>query len=259
MSKVLFSGGNWDFTLREAIAVPTIIGILLIIGFVISNKIDNGIQERNFIYHSAPHVETVDDFKDRVATDKRNVFASGHLSTVYPVRFSDIYTRLLTSPAIYDLPEGEYLYAEIEREHYTKHTRTVRDSNGKSRKETYYSWDHRETKSRQSEYVFFCNVLLPTSKFDFKMSKENLGRVTHGDDRWNFAAYNTDYDGIIFTMISDGTISDNTPFYIGYDNIDDLEKRLTTSHAVGIFWIFWSLLIIAAAIVFIVIDNRWLE
>ena len=79
-SKVVFDFGTWDITVRELIAAPTIIGVLIILGFVIAGKIDNKVQEQNLIYNSAPHVETIEDFKDRLATDKRPIFASGHLS-----------------------------------------------------------------------------------------------------------------------------------------------------------------------------------
>ena len=127
-SRVVFDFGTWDITVRELIAAPTIIGVLIVLGFVIAGKIDNKIQEQNLIYNSAPHVETVEDFKDRLATDKRPIFSSGHLLTLNPIGFSSIYSRLRKSPNNSDLPSGNYLYVEIEREHYTKHTRTVTDS-----------------------------------------------------------------------------------------------------------------------------------
>ena len=90
-SRVVFDFGTWDITLREIIAAPVIIGVLVIVGFIISGKIDNKVQEQNLIYNSSPHVETVQDFKDRLSTDKRTIFASGHVSTVNPVDFNMIY------------------------------------------------------------------------------------------------------------------------------------------------------------------------
>ncbi len=58
-SKVVFDFGTWDITVRELIAAPTIIGVLVVIGFIIAGKIDNKVQEQNLSYNSAPHVETV--------------------------------------------------------------------------------------------------------------------------------------------------------------------------------------------------------
>ena len=259
-SKVVFDFGKWNITVRELIAAPTIIGVLIVLGFVISGKIDNSVQEQNLIYNSSPHVETAEDFKDRLATDKRSIFASGHLSTVDPVRFINIYSKLLKSPEFSDLPSGEYLYVEIEREHYTKHTRTVKDSDGHSHRETYYSWDHAETVKSYASQVIFNEVTFPSSKFDFKISKKYHNCRTHYYDRWTFRSLSTDWDGIIFTDLSDGDISNATPFYVSHGkDINALVEQLTNNHDVMIFWIFWSVLIIAALIGFFYIDNAWLE
>ena len=259
-SRVVFDFGTWDITLREIIAAPVIIGVLVIVGFIISGKIDNKIQEQNLIYNSSPHVETVQDFKDRLSTDKRTIFASGHVSTVNPVDFSMIYKKLWKSPNASDLPTGQYLYVEIEREHYTKHTRTETDSEGRKHTKTYYTWDHEETVRNWASSVVFNDVTFPTSKFDFKISKERISTAKHFDDRWFFRVIPSDSDGIIFTEVADGKIKDDTPFYTKFGvNIDELVEDLTNSHAVLIFWIFWIVLIIAITIGFFYIDNKWLE
>lgn len=259
-SKVVFDFGTWDITVRELIAAPTIIGVLIILGFVIAGKIDNKVQEQNLIYNSAPHVETVEDFKDRLATDKRPIFASGHLSTLDPVGFNSISSRLFKSPSNSDLPGGNYLCVEIEREHYTKHTRTVTDSDGNKRKETYYTWDHEETVKKWANTVVFNDVKFPSSKFDFHISEKSVGGAKHFDDRWIFRAIMPEWDGILFTEVSDGNIKDSSPFYVHHGkDINALVEDLTSSHGVLIFWILWSILIIGATIGFFYIDNRWLE
>ena len=259
-SRVVFDFGTWDITVRELIAAPTIIGVLIVLGFVIAGKIDNKIQEQNLIYNSAPHIETVEDFKDRLATDKRPIFASGHLLTLNPIGFSSISSRLRKSPNNSDLPSGNYLYVEIEREHYTKHTRTVTDSEGHKRTETYYTWDHEETVKRWANTVVFNDVMFPTSKFDFHISEQRVGGAKHFDDRWNFRAITPEWDGILFTEVSDGNIKDLSPFYVHHGkDINALVEDLTNNHGVLVFWIFWSILIIGATIGFFYIDNRWLD
>ena len=259
-SRVVFDFGTWDITVRELIAAPTIIGVLIVLGFVIAGKIDNKIQEQNLIYNSAPHIETVEDFKDRLATDKRPIFASGHLLTLNPIGFSSISSRLRKAPSNSDLPNGNYLYVEIEREHYTKHTRTVTDSEGHKRTETYYTWDHEETVKRWANTVVFNDVMFPTSKFDFHISEQRVGGAKHFDDRWNFRAITPEWDGILFTEVSDGNIKDLSPFYVHHGkDINALVEDLTTDHGVLVFWIFWSILIIGATIGFFYIDNRWLD
>lgn len=259
-SRIVFNFGTWSITVRELIAAPTIIGLLIVLGFVIAGKIDDKIQERNLIYNSAPHIETVEDFKDRLATDKRSIFASGHLSTLNPIEFSSISNRLYKSPSNSDFPSGNYLYVEIEREHYTKHTRTVTDSEGHRRTETYYTWDHEETVRRWADTVVFNDVTFPTNKFDFHISEKRISSAKHFDDRWIFRAITPEWDGIIFTEISDGQIKDFSPFYVNFEkDINALVEYLTNDHSVLIFWIFWSILIIGATIGFFYIDNRWLE
>ena len=261
-SRVVFDFGTWDITVRELIASPTIIGVLVILGFIIAGKIDDHVQANNLMYNSAPHTETVEAFKDRLATDKRHIFASGHHETVNPIGFETVYRTMWKSPSLSDLPKGNYLDVEIEREHYTKHTRTVTyTSNGKTRHrtETYYTWDHAETVNNWAPRVIFNDVMFPSSKFNYKMSTDYISREKHFDDRWTFRVIRPAFDGIIFTEIADGNISDGTPFYVGYESIDSLVEHLTNSHAVMIFWIIWSVVIIAALIGFFYIDNSYLE
>ena len=69
-----------------------------------------------------------------------------------------------------------------------------------------------------------------------------------------------EWDGILFTEVSDGNIKDSSPFYVHHGkDINALVEDLTSSHGVLIFWILWSILIIGATIGFFYIDNRWLE
>lgn len=258
-SRVVFDFGGWDITVRELIFTPIIIGVMLIIGFIIAGKIDDKIQSDNLKYNSAPHVETVKDFKDRLATDKRFIFSSGKLETVSPVGFSDIYKNLHKCPDSYKLPEGSFLYVEIEREHYTKHTRTVTDGKGHSCEETYYTWDHEETVKKWATKVRFNDVIFSTDKFNFHVYEKTISSEKRGNDRWYFKSIEPVFNGIIFTEVSNGDISNGTDFYVGYDSIDSLIEWLTDGSGLIVFWIIYSILIVTAVVGFWYIDNRWLE
>lgn len=119
---------------------------------------------------------------------------------------------------------------------------------------------HEETVKKRANTVVFNDVELPTSKFDFHISEKRVGGAKHFDDRWTFRAIMPEWDGILFTEVSDGNIKDSSPFYVHHGkDINALVEDLTSSHGVLIFWIIWALLIIGATIGFFYIDNRWLE
>jgi uncharacterized protein YozE (UPF0346 family) len=258
-SRVVFDFWTWDITVRELIAAPTIIGVFVILGFIIAGKIDDKVQSANLMYNTAPHVENAMDFKDRLANDKRHIFASGNLVAENPIDFNSVYASLRCAPPLSDLPSGKYLYIEIMREHYTRHTRIRTDDNGKRHREVYYSWDCKETASKWASNVVFNEVIFPTSKFNFHISSRYINCETHFDDRWTFRAIKENWDGIIFTEVANNDISDETDFYIEYESIDELLNQLTSSHAILIFWIAWSILIVLALVGFFYIDNAWLD
>lgn len=258
-SKVIFSFSGWDVTLRELILAPTILGLMIIFGVLIAEKIDQHVQEKNLKYVSAPHVETVEDFKDRLYTDKRFIFASGTLSTVDTVSFNDISKRLFVSPSNSDLPSGLYMYVEIEREHYTKHTRKVTDDEGHTKTQVYYTWDHEETVRQWANECIFNTVIFPLEKFDIRRGSTYIKTKEVFNDRFIFRCIPAELDGIVFTEVSDGNISDNTPFYVGYESINSLVEHLTERHAVLVFSILWGILTILLIVLFLYADNQWIE
>ena len=260
-STTAFYIGEYEVTKRELMAVPAIIGTLLIIGFVISGRIDRSVQARNLKYHTAVHIVSEEDFKDRLESDNRFAFASGHLVAVNPISFESAYLSLRHRP--FNMPSGTYLQTRIEREHYTRHTRTVTETvNGKSKTKTevYYTWDTVEKKADSVKSVIFNGVELSAHKFDMRFSMQQIDFMQEGNDRWYFYAYKKEYDGIVFTELANQTISDSSPFYIQYaSDIDALETHLTSTHELLIFWIIWSVLTLALVVAFVCIDNKWLE
>lgn len=252
---VVFDFGEWEITVRELIAAPTILGIMLVLGFVIGGKIDNAVQAKNLMYHSAPHVETVEAFKDRLETDNRHIFSSGHMAAVWPVNFANMYTN--------DYPEGDYLYVSVHREEYRRHEEHWTDDDGNHHVRVYYSWDADGSKERWAPAVVFNDCPFPTAKFDFKVPRKYLGcrggGLLVGSHRYKYYCLLKDYDGIVFTKIENKDIF-NAEFYTEFGmDIDALEEDLTTSHAVQLFWSLWIVLTIALIIIFFYADNYWLE
>ena len=42
-------------------------------------------------------------------------------------------------------------------------------------------------------------------------------------------------------------------------SMEEYRKDLTTSHAVMIFWILWSIFMVGIVVIFYIIENNWLE
>lgn len=60
------------------------------------------------------------------------------------------------------------------------------------------------------------------------------------------------------TVVSDGTISDNTSFY-NNKSIEEAMDYLESNVGIIIFWIVWIIIICIAVYAFYYADNRWLE
>ena len=76
--------------------------------------------------------------------------------------------------------------------------------------------------------------------------------------RYKYFGIGLEYTGSIYTVLTDNTISNNTPFYNGL-NIDETIDHLESSVELVIFWVVWIIVIIAVVIGFYYLDNKWLE
>lgn len=140
-----------EITKREIIFSSIIIGVMLIIGLVLSDKISDSIVDQNEVYNKAIHIEGNELFEYGMRTNVGNSFVYGDLIAVDPVSYPEL--------------EGEYLYVEKVKERYTQHTRTVTYKCGKttcSRVETYWTWDRVGSEEKKSDKVTFLGV-----EFDF--------------------------------------------------------------------------------------------
>ena len=126
---------SWDFgdfkiTLREIIASVTIVAVMFLIGFIIAGRMEAHQMDKDAEYNKAVHITDPAMFRYGMDTSLGNAFIYGNLQGVDPVTYPEI--------------GGAYLYVEKVKERYTRHTRTVHHSNGKTSwttTETYWTWD----------------------------------------------------------------------------------------------------------------------
>lgn len=241
---------DMEITKREIIASISIIALMLIIGFVISNQISEYQMDKNEIYNKAVKIESSELFRYGMDTNVGNAFVYGELKAVDTVTYPEI--------------DGEYMYIEKIKERYTKHTRTktYKDSNGKTKTktETYYSWDYAGSEDLSCNEVSFCDVTFSSYKFCLPDANYIDTIKESSKVRYKYYGVATSYTGTIFTELRDKTISNNSLFYANM-GINSTLEYITTSQNVFLiaFWVIWIVIIIGAVVLFYKAENRWLE
>ena len=238
-------------TKREVIVSISIIAVMLVLGFIIGDKIQDRQNDKNAEYYKAVHIDNTELFQYGMDTNVGNAFVYGNLNAIDTVTFDEI--------------GGEYMYVEKVEEHYNRHTRVVtrtRTVNGRTQTytdtEVYYSWDYHDSWDKHSENISFCGV-----DFDYgKIKKPSSDYITTLDGgyhvRFKYYGVEPTYTGTVYTNLFDGTINDNSDF-LANKNIDESIEYYTASVALVLFWIFWILLSCGAVVGFYYLDNRWLE
>ena len=107
---------DFEITKREVLASISIVAVLLLIGVLISGKIEESQTDKNAVYNKAIKIDSKDLFEYGMRTNIGNAFVYGDLVAVDPVTYPEI--------------GGSYMYVKKIKEEYTIHTRTVttRDS-----------------------------------------------------------------------------------------------------------------------------------
>ena len=235
-------------TKREIIFSVALICIMLVIGIVLSDKINDGLMEQYQKYNTALQIN--DDpvlFRYGMRTNIGNAFVHGDLAAVDPVSY----------------PEVDGLYGSMTKvtERYTRHTRTVttRDSNGHThtKTEVYWTWDAIDREYRNATTISYLGVEFPYGTIEY--FPENYITTIKISSHLRDKYYGSDisYTGTLFANLSDNTIS-QTSFYNDM-TIDKTIEYLETKIQLVIFWIFWIILIGVATYGFYYLDNRWLE
>lgn len=250
---IIFDGGGWDLTLRELIFSVLILGGLFTIGFFVSGIIEQNVNDAKLRYNQAVALHSDDEFKHALSTDVGHVFAHGTLVADQPVRNEHL--------------DGEWLYVGVAHQKYQMHTRrvayTVTDSKGRPhtryRTETYWSWDTVGRSSSHSPTVTYCGVQFDYGKFDYGcMPKETSKHSTGFHQRDVVTVVPKTFNATVFAEAKSNDLVGQNIMLVTM-SIEEYREDLTTSHAVMIFWILWSVFSLIALFGFYAIENDWLE
>ena len=249
-----------EITKREVLASVSIVAVMLLIGFLISGKIQNSIMDNNERYNKAIKIEDEGLFRYGMDTNVGNAFVYGDLEAVDTVTYPEI--------------GGEYIFCEKVEERYERHeeevTKTDSDGNEYTETEVYYEWETENVESLHAKEIEFCGSIFPYGKIDLPYSKHV--KTIPGDKvyswesgervkvRFVYYGVKTKYKGTIFADLKDGTIPAKTHFYKNSSLNDTVEMFETNATvAMVIFWIIWIILTGAVVYGFYYLDNEWLE
>lgn len=238
-------------TKREVIFSIALICIMLVIGIVLSDKINDSLMGQYQKYNTALQINDDPElFRYGMRTNVGNAFVHGDLVAVDPVSY----------------PEVDGLYGSMTKvtERYTMHTRTVtktRTVNGKTQTytevETYWTWDTIDRDYRNATTISYLDVEFPYGTIEYFPENyiTTIKLSSHLRDKY----YGSDisYTGTLFANLSDNTIS-QTSFYNDMP-IDKTIEYLESKVQLVIFWVFWIILIGVATYGFYYLDNKWLE
>lgn len=238
-------------TKREIIFSVAIVAVMLIFGIVLSDKINDSLMNSYQEYNTALQINDDPElFRYGMRTNVGNAFVHGNLAAVGFVSYPEV--------------EGQYATMTKVTERYTMHTRTVtrtRTVNGKTQTytttENYWTWDSIDRDYLHVDDISFLGVEFPYGTINYfpEHSITTIYQTSHLRDVY----YGSDleYEGTIYTVLSDNTIS-NTTFYCN-SSIEETINFLEVKWQLVVFWIVWVLLIGGLVYGFYYIDNRWLE
>lgn len=240
-----------EITLREVLVSLIILLIMAAAGFMISEKIQSYIDEKNEEYERAVKIENDRElFEYGMRTNVGNAFVSGTLKTLDPVSLPEI--------------DGEYSSITKTREEYTKHTRTVTDydENGEVKghhKEVYYTWDAVGHENYYASKISFLDVGFDYGKIEFPGESYLTTIEVSSDVRYVYRVCETEFNGTIYTKLGDNTIT-RASFYNNQNTNEAFETACSSSRAlVVVFWIIWIILTILSIYGFVSLENEWIE
>jgi hypothetical protein len=268
---------DFKITKREIQFSIIIICVMICIGFFIGNFISNKVMENDELYYSSTKIN-----------NDKNQFDYGMKTSINNTM---IYGNFNTDQAV-TLPELKNSYLTINRitERYTMHTRVVTHHSGKTTYttvETYYTWDTCNDEYFTSNTCTFLNDKFNPSIFKFNYELLNLSDTTIqpayqskigscylynngffslvGDLRFEYYIVPKNFNATIFANLKNNSIyginkdSDKIDTYNQTINQVIEDKKNSENKPLIIFWICWSILIIAGVIVFYKYNNTWLE
>ena len=250
---VLIDGVGWELTLRELVFSVLILGVLFTIGFLVAGDIEEHVNASNLKYSQAVALNSDDEFRHALSTDVGYVFAHGRLVADKPVKNEHV--------------EGDWLCVYVKHQKYQMHTRrvayTVTDSKGRThtryRTETYWSWDTVGRSSSNSPTVTYCGVQFDYGKFNYDcMPSKTSTHSTGWHKRDVVTVVPKTFNATVFGEAKSNDLVGQSILLVPL-SMEEYRKDLTNSHAVMIFWILWSVFMVAALVLFYIVENNWLE
>lgn len=246
-----FEFDDFEITKSEILASITIVAIMVMVGILISSKIQEHKMDKNEIYNKAVKIEDGDQFEYGMETNVGNAFVYGKLKAVDPVTYPEV--------------GGKYMYVKKVKEKYTMHTRRVahtRTVNGHTSTyyttETYWSWDAVGSESVACKKILFCGVNFTSDKIK-RPGAEYIKTINESQIiRYKYYGTGEKFMGTIFAELKGKTIPKDTAFYKD-KKIEETVDYLETDFNNGIFWFFWIILIVVVVFVFYYLDNKWLK
>lgn len=241
-----------EITKREILFSVVIICVMLIFGFIISDKINDSMMEQHQEYNTALQINgDTELFQYGMRTNVGNAFVYGDLVAIDPVSYPEI--------------DGVYASATRVTERYTRHTRTVTKtrttSDGKTETyteiEEYWTWDEIDRDRVHASTIAFLGVEFPYGTID-GFCESHITTIDTGYHlRDQYYGSKTNCEGTLYTSLSDGTII--KPKFYENRTIEDTIQRLESKAGLVGFWVLWIILICGCVYGFYYLDNRWLE
>lgn len=239
---------EFKITIREVIVSFVIVLFMIAIGLFISNIIHNDVSEENEKY-----------FKSLKINDDSTTFNYGLKTNIG--RTLTYGSFKANEPVSDDLIKGSYFYIKKTKEVYTMHTRTVSYKCGKSRchrTETYWTWDVVGVNKSHTKTFKFMDNSYKYNSVEFNNEKY-LKTVTNGNVRYVFSVIPIEFKGTLYSNLKDGKLNDSELFANKTIKQVMKSKENGADNSVVIFWIVWSLLILIVVILFVALDNRYLN
>lgn len=240
---------NFEITKREILVSIVIILTMLGLGFFIADSIHSKVTEDSEKYFKALKVDNDPNLFDyAIRTEVGDVLSYGKFKANEPV--SD------------KLIKGKYFTINKTEEHYTMHTRTVSYKCGKStctRTETYWTWDYYDDETISTKTFNYLGKDFDYNKINFNNYKYKETVKTSSHVRFVFDVIPIEFNGTLFAKHINKTITD-TNLYTG-ENIKKVitEKEHSADNWVIVFWISWVLLIAIIVVIFVALDNRYIN
>lgn len=241
--------GDYEITKREVIVSISIFCIFMILGIILSSKIQNSAEDSNLKYEQAIHITSDKEFDHGLKTSIGSAFCQGIIKADNPVSMENV--------------DGQYMYLKCVEEHYEEHTRIEEDEDGEEEVETYYSWDYYDSTEKQTDTVSFLGRNFDYNLFANMCDTQYIKTYqssAFSDVRYVYYGTPVDVNATLYGNLSNNTFEGRIRLFENTSIDEALEGLLKTPIAlVSVFWFMWIALTGAAIFGFYYLDNNWLN